>query len=78
VHQELIGRLKPEDRGLKRREYYVLRNTKPPAILVECGFLSNTWERARCLEPSYRQLVAQSIGDGVLKYCIDQKRGAAR
>ena len=68
VHSRLISQTKAEDRSLKYKGYYVLRNTKVPAILVECGFLSNSWERKRCLAPWYRQLVAQAIGDGILKY----------
>lgn len=68
VHSRLISQTKAEDRGLKYRGYYVLRNTKVPAILVECGFLSNKSEQKRCLAPWYRQLVAESIGNGILNY----------
>ena len=68
VHSKLISQTRAENRSLKWRGYYVLRNTKVPAILVECGFLSNSWERKRCLAPWYRQLVAQAIGDGILQY----------
>ena len=78
VHGKMISATRAENRGLKWRGYYVLRNTKVPAILVECGFLSNSWERKRCLAPWYRQLVAQCIGDGILKYSEDRRRGRAR
>ncbi len=78
VHRRLISQTRAEDRSLKWKGYYVLRNTKVPAILVECGFLSNSWERKRCLSPWYRQLVAQCIGDGIIKYIEDRRRGKAR
>jgi len=78
VHSRMIKTLQPEDRGLKWRSYYVLRNTKVPAILVECGFLSNSWEQSRCLQGWYRQAIAQSIGDGILQYKSDARSGIAR
>ena len=78
VHSRLISTTKAENRSLKWHGYYVLRNTKAPAILVECGFLSNSWERKRCLAPWYRQLIVQAIGDGIIKYSQDRARGNAR
>ncbi len=74
VHGELIQDLNSYDRGLKWKNYYVLRNTKSPAVLVECGFLSNGSEKIRCLQPWYRQMLAQSIGEGILKYRDDCMR----
>lgn len=36
-----------KDRGVKTANYSVLRNAKVPAILIECGFLTNTQDMAR-------------------------------
>ena len=46
--------------------FKVLRQTRAPAVLVECGFLSNRGERARCRTGSYQQTAAQAICDGIL------------
>ncbi|MDD5349300.1 MAG: N-acetylmuramoyl-L-alanine amidase [Chthoniobacteraceae bacterium] len=56
-----------ENRGVKRRPYYVLRKTRIPAILAECGFLTNREDAARCNQPAYRQKLAQAIASAVLK-----------
>ena len=49
-------------------DYYVLRNLSIPAVLVECGFLSNAAEEAKLLTPEYRQQVAQAICAGLAEY----------
>lgn len=47
--------------------YYMLKKTKIPTIIVECGFLSN-WEEAELLaSPEYQEKVAQLICDGIVK-----------
>jgi len=56
------------NRGTKRARFYVLRHTDIPAALVECGFISNWSDRRRCLDPRYRQKVAEAIGEGILSY----------
>ena len=56
------------NRGTKRARFYVLRHTKIPAALVECGFISNFSDRRRCLDPRYRQKMAEAIGEGILSY----------
>ena len=53
------------NRGLRRRGFYVLRRSRIPAVLVECGFLTNPTEAARALDPSYRQKLAEQIARGI-------------
>jgi N-acetylmuramoyl-L-alanine amidase len=75
VHSSVCRKLRPEDRGVKKAAYSVLRNTKCPGILVEGGFLSNSKERDRCLQPWYRQALAESIAVGVDVYVGDAASG---
>src|SRR5204862_6663925 len=53
------------NRGVRRRGYYVLRRTSVPAVLVECGFLTNPTEAAYAQSASYRQKLAEEIAAGV-------------
>lgn len=54
-----------ENRGVKRRGYYVLRKTRIPAVLAECSFLTNPQEAARCQTAAYRQALAAAIYRGI-------------
>ncbi len=47
---------------------YLLDRAACPAILVECGFLSNPAEAARLGDAAYRQAVASVICGGILPY----------
>ena len=47
---------------------YLLKQAKLPAILVECGFLSNEEEQKKLLDDSYQKQVAWAIYCGILKY----------
>jgi N-acetylmuramoyl-L-alanine amidase len=66
VHRHLIGETSTDNRGIRRRGYYVLRRTDIPAVLVECGFLTNPDEARLALQSSYRQKLADAIADGVM------------
>ena len=66
IQSRLAARLKTNNRGVKQRSYKILRLTSAPAVLVECGFLSNAAERSRCKTAGYQQTVAQAICDGVM------------
>lgn len=68
VHAQLSRRLNTRDRGVKLNNLKVLRDTKCPAILIECGFLSNRWENQRCAAGWYRQVLAEEIAEGILRY----------
>ena len=65
VHQALVRGTGAENRGVRRRSYYVLRHNGRPAVLCECGFLTNRAEASRILSASYRQRIASSIAAGI-------------
>jgi len=68
LHSGLVACTRAEDRGLKRSRFQVLRDVTCPAVLVECGFLSNNKEETRMLDPRYRDAVAEGISRGILSY----------
>lgn len=66
IQRNLMQTCRTENRGVKQRGFYVLRNTRIPAVLVECGFLTNPEEAKLALKASHRQKLAQAIAEGVL------------
>jgi len=65
IHHYVVGGAPSSSRGVRRRGYYVLRKTSIPAVLVECGFLTNPTEAAYAQNASYRQKLAEEIAAGV-------------
>jgi N-acetylmuramoyl-L-alanine amidase len=51
-----------------RGPFYVLVGAQMPAVLVECGFLSNQDEAARLASAQYQQVLAQGIAEAVVHY----------
>lgn len=46
---------------------YLMKNAEAPAVLVECGFLSNSAETAQLQEPSYQTKIAAAVAAGFLR-----------
>ncbi len=65
IHYFVAGGAPSSNRNVRRRGYYVLRKTTVPAVLVECGFLTNPTEAALAQTASYRQKLAEEIATGV-------------
>lgn len=71
VRESVLRLLQPDNtRELKKatKDIYLLHNAKTPAILVECGFLSNAEELAKLKDPIYQQNMAYAIACGVLDF----------
>ena len=72
---ELAGRIERaisacaggENRGVRRANYRVLRLSRGPALLVECAYLSNPEEAARCADPAFREQIASAIVRAILE-----------
>jgi N-acetylmuramoyl-L-alanine amidase len=67
VHPRVIQAAGSIDRGIRHRGYRVLRSNRLPAILVECGFMTNPAEARRIQSAWYRGRIAQAIAAGLLQ-----------
>jgi N-acetylmuramoyl-L-alanine amidase len=65
IHGRLVAAAGTEDRRIRRKGFYVLRNTRGVAVLCECGFLTNRAEASRLLSASHREKLARAIAAGI-------------
>ncbi|MFH1459329.1 MAG: N-acetylmuramoyl-L-alanine amidase [Candidatus Omnitrophota bacterium] len=68
VADELKRNLKLNTRYIKGANFYVLKGAKMPAVLLEAGYLTNSQEAARLNNAYYRQMLAEAISSGIIKY----------
>lgn len=61
VQSALITTCNRTDRGVKKANYAVLRETRMPAILIECGFMTNREEASLLMKKAYRVQCARAI-----------------
>ena len=55
------------NRGIITAMFRVLRKNHYPAVLVECGFISNRKEAARCASPVFREALAAHIAQAIIQ-----------
>ena len=68
--QKQILRVSPgsPDRGIKQGRFYVIKNTRMPAVLVEIGFLTGRLDARRLEKSIHRRRIAYAIAKGILEY----------
>ena len=69
--KKAIQTIQPEnEKQLKSagKDLYLMSYAKGPAVLVECGFLSNAQEEALLKTENYQRKMAQAVADGILTY----------
>lgn len=62
-----VSRTGANRRGIIREAFYVLRTNRNPAVLIECGYLTNWSESARCQSEAYREQLAEGIAQAIIK-----------
>ena len=71
IKYSVKGLLQPDnERECKKADsgIYLLKNTNNPAVIVECGFISNGEECKNLLDSQYQKQIAFSITAGFLSY----------
>lgn len=69
VQHELVRETGLRDRGVKENPtLYVLRKTTMPAVLCECGFMTNVIEAKLLKSDAYRKKCAVAICRGICSY----------
>jgi len=53
---------------IKREPIIILKNSKVPTAIVECGFLSNAEEEQKLASVEYQDKLADAIKAGIMKY----------
>ena len=71
IQQHLVTMRGASNRGVKTANFRVLRKALYPAVLVECGFLSNRSEGAGARSASYRDELADKIAEAI----VDERYG---
>ena len=56
------------DRGVRQGRFFVIKNTKMPAVLVEIGFLTGRLDARRLEKSIHRERLAYAITKGILEY----------
>lgn len=62
------------DGGVRHAPFWVLVGASRPSILVEVGYISHPRERKRLFMPSYQELIAKGIAQGVETYLNNRKK----
>jgi len=68
VHNELVERVHPMNRGIREAPCLVLRGADMPAILVEVGYVSHPAEEAELMEPEVIATAAEAVCQGIRRF----------
>ena len=68
LQYSLTEALLTADRGVKEKNFAVLRETECTAVLVECGFISNPVDREMLAASQEQRRIGAAIAAGVEKY----------
>lgn len=68
IHSSLMNQTNMTDRGVRKGDYYVIRENRQNAVLVELGFLSNPVEEILVTSEQYQVLATTGIYEGLARY----------
>jgi N-acetylmuramoyl-L-alanine amidase len=68
IEKNVIPLAGTQDDGTRHENFYVVRHTSMPAVLIETAFATNPGDVALLRQPSFLQNVAQGIANGVKAY----------
>lgn len=71
IQKAVVSAVQPENQRVIKpsgKEIYLLYHAQVPAVMVECGFLSNPEEAAKLTDEDYQNKIAAAIVDGVCNY----------
>ncbi len=68
IIQKRMNTFTQVEKKSKTGDYYILNETTPPGVLVECGFLSNENDRLNLTKDAYQQELAKVLSESVAEY----------
>ncbi|ETT34179.1 N-acetylmuramoyl-L-alanine amidase [Paenibacillus sp. FSL P4-0338] len=68
IHKHVIQATGLKDRGVKKGNFFVLRDTVMPSVLLELGYLTNPGDEAKMWTSGFQESVASAVVDGIREY----------
>ena len=68
IQRSMLRNLNVRDRGVRQANFYVLRNSSMPAVLVETGFVTGREDAPRLADDRFRQEMGAAIAEGIIQY----------
>ncbi|KJD44132.1 N-acetylmuramoyl-L-alanine amidase family protein [Paenibacillus terrae] len=68
MHKHLVAATGFKDNGIKVANHIVTRKAQMPAVLLECGYLSNLSDEAAMFSEETQERIAEGIVDGLKEY----------
>ena len=68
IQSELVKAVSLPSRGVKDANFYVIKYTTMPSVLVEVGFITNPGEAELLESPEFQEKAAVGVYNGILKY----------
>lgn len=74
IQETIASYIAIKDRGTREDIYKVIKDARMPAVLVECGFLTNPKEVKKLLDEKYQNQLADGISQGLLSFLDEQSK----
>jgi len=68
IQSLITGTVNTNNEGVRKADFYVLRNTNMPSVLIEAAYLSNPDEEERLQNPIFQKNMATAIFRGIIEY----------
>lgn len=72
IHKNILTHVRPKytiyDKGIKRKDFWVLLATKIPSILIETGYLTNKDEVKKLKSKEYQTILMEGVANGINRY----------
>ncbi|MDC3414931.1 N-acetylmuramoyl-L-alanine amidase [Terrihalobacillus insolitus] len=74
-YEKVLKEINLIDRGKKKANFHVLRESRMPALLTENGFIDSNQNAEKLSDPEWREAVARGHVDGLVK-AFNSKKNA--
>lgn len=78
IQESIVELLQPENKRVIKQgtnSTYLLKHATVPAVIVECGFLSNSNELKRLKTQEYQQQLSFAVASGIMKFKLSKEDG---
>lgn len=71
VVEEVARGMEMRSRGVREARFHVIRHAPPPAVLLECGYLSNPQDAYKAARAEGRQRLAELLAQSLADYLVE-------